>query len=93
MGMNLQTLQVGSEQVWMAVPPVLYRGPQHGPSLLLRQYCGVTATWDPTSHTLYLQSAHGSGASALGYLPLRTASAIRLPNTADIADTLPASVL
>ena len=63
---------------------------QHGPSLLLRQYCGVTATWDPTSHTLYLQSAHGSGASALDHLPLRTASDMRLPST---SDTLPASVL
>jgi peptidoglycan/xylan/chitin deacetylase (PgdA/CDA1 family) len=90
MDMNLQTLQVGSEQVWMAVPPVLYRGHSMVPVWLLRQYCGITATWDPTSHTLYLQSAHGSGASALNHLPLHAASAMRLPNT---ADTLPASVL
>jgi hypothetical protein len=26
MDMNLRTLQIGSEQVWMAVPSVLYRG-------------------------------------------------------------------
>ncbi len=58
MDMNLQTLQVGSEQVWMAVPSVLYRGHSMVPRWLLRQYCGVTATWDPIGHTLSQSCPH-----------------------------------
>ena len=74
----------------MAVPPVLYRGHSMVPLWLRRQYCGVTATWDLTSHTLYLQSAHGSGASALDHLPLRTATGMRPPSA---GGTMTASVL
>ena len=62
--MNLRMMHVGSEQVWMLVPPVFYRDNCMVPLWVLMDYCGADVTYDPLSKTLHLWGAYASNAPA-----------------------------
>ncbi len=67
MDLNRRTMQLGSEEVWMLVPPVFYKGASMVPLWILMDYCGADATYDPTTKTLYLDGEYGrSGRPAPG---------------------------
>ncbi len=60
MDLNRRTLQLGSEQVWMLVPPVFYKGTSMVPLWILMDYCGADASYDPTTKTLHLRGKYAS---------------------------------
>jgi hypothetical protein len=62
--MNLRIMEVGSEQVWMMVPPVFYRGNCMVPVWVLMDYCGADVNYDPLTKTLHLWGKYSSSAPA-----------------------------
>ncbi len=60
--MNLRMMRVGSEQVWMLVPPVFYRGNCMVPLWVLMDYCGADVNYDPLTKTLHLWGTYASNA-------------------------------
>jgi peptidoglycan/xylan/chitin deacetylase (PgdA/CDA1 family) len=63
MNLNLRTLQVGSEKVFMSVPAILYKGTSMVPLWVLVDYCGASANLDEKTRTLYITGTFGPAPS------------------------------
>lgn len=59
MNLNLRTLYVGSEKVFMSVPAILYKGTSMVPLWVMVDYCGASANLDEKTRTLHITSNFG----------------------------------
>lgn len=65
MNLNSCTLAVGGREIWMAVPPVFFRGHSMIPLWLLMEHCGATGAYDPLHTTLHLRTRYGASPLSL----------------------------
>lgn len=65
MNLNRCTLKVGGREVWMAVPPVFFKGHSMVPLWLLREYCQARAAYDPLHQTLHITGGYASSGALL----------------------------
>ena len=66
MNLNLRTLHVGSEKVFMSVPAILYKGTSMVPLWVLVDYCGASANLDEKTRTLHITGSFGPTPSLTG---------------------------
>ncbi len=87
MNLNLRTLHVGSEKVFMSVPAILYRGTSMVPLWVLVDYCGASANLDEKTRTLYITGTFGPTPSSAGsgglWRALPQTPAPRLPSPSE----------
>lgn len=51
-------MEVGDREIWMAVPPVFFRGNCMIPLWVLVEYCGARAAYDPLHTTLHIHGQY-----------------------------------